>query len=211
MNYIENIYICLAAPFLIAVLCVKKRARIILLFMLAGMTACIVSSYISTFIASVQGVSLESASLEIAPLVEEIVKLLPIVFCLVVMNPDKDTIVMGVLMTAIGFATFENVCYLAQNGAGGVVLLLIRGFGAGAMHVVCGIIMGTGLVYVWKSGWLRIAGTVGLLALSITFHATYNILISQDGIPAFVGSVLPVMTAVVVSVFMKRIVHVLEN
>lgn len=32
------------------------------------------------------------------------------------------------------FATFENVCYLTQNGAGQFVYLLIRGFGTGAMH-----------------------------------------------------------------------------
>ena len=32
------------------------------------------------------------------------------------------------------FATFENVCYLTQNGAGQFVYLLIRSFGTGAMH-----------------------------------------------------------------------------
>lgn len=211
MNYIENIYICIAAPFLVAVMCVKKRARRILLFILAGMTACLLSSYISTFVAAAQGVSLEGASLEIAPLVEEIMKLLPIVFCLMVFEPDKDTIAIGVLMTAIGFATFENICYLAQNGADGIVRLLIRGFGAGAMHVVCGTIVGTGLIYVWKTRWLRVGGTVGLLALSITFHATYNILVSQRGIPAFIGFIMPIITAFAVVLFSKRIVRILEN
>ena len=40
------------------------------------------------------------------------------------------------------FATFENVCYLTQNGAGQFVYLLIRGFGTGAMHIVCGSVYG---------------------------------------------------------------------
>ena len=47
------------------------------------------------------------------------------------------------------FATFENVCYLTQNGAGQFVYLLIRGFGTGAMHIVCGSVYGRVLRPVW--------------------------------------------------------------
>ncbi len=46
------------------------------------------------------------------------------------------------LLVAIGFATFENACYLTQNGSANLWLLLIRGFGTGAMHVLCGVITG---------------------------------------------------------------------
>lgn len=49
------------------------------------------------------------------------------------------------------FATFENVCYLTQNGAGQFVYLLIRGFGTGAMHIVCGSVYGRVLRPVWGS------------------------------------------------------------
>ena len=211
MNYIENVYICLAAPFLVAAFCARKRSRRVLLFMLGGMTACLLSSYLSTFAASVEGIDLSAASLEIAPLVEEIMKLLPILFYLLVFEPEKESVVVGVFMTAVGFATFENVCYLAQNGAQGVFHLLIRGFGAGAMHVVCGAIIGTGLIYIWKEKWLRVAGTVGLLALAITFHGIYNSLISQTGVPAAVGFLLPVLTAVAVVILYNPINRLIER
>lgn len=36
--------------------------------------------------------------------------------------------------------TFENICYLTQNGAGHFSLIFFRGFGTGAMHVICGVI-----------------------------------------------------------------------
>ena len=49
MNYIENVYICLIAPLLIAILCFGGRERRNLLFLLGGMTVCLLSSYISTF------------------------------------------------------------------------------------------------------------------------------------------------------------------
>ena len=47
MNYIENIYICLAAPLLIVVLCLRGQGKRSILFVLGGMTACLLSS--STF------------------------------------------------------------------------------------------------------------------------------------------------------------------
>ena len=78
MIYIENILICLSAPMVIAILCVRKEARKSLMFLLTGMVACLLSSYISTFLATIQGADLMSASLEIAPVVEETMKLFPV-------------------------------------------------------------------------------------------------------------------------------------
>ena len=59
MNYIENIYICIAAPIIIAVLCTRGNRKMSMLFVLGGMTACLLSSYISTVIAAVLGVAMD--------------------------------------------------------------------------------------------------------------------------------------------------------
>ena len=37
------------------------------------------------------------------------------------------------------------------------------GFGTGAMHILCGAVIGYGLIYVWRRTWLKLAGTFGLL------------------------------------------------
>ena len=145
MNYIENIFICLAAPLLVSVICVRSRGRISLLFVLGGMTVCLLSSYISTFLASVFGIDFVSASITLTPVVEETMKMLPLLFYLLVFEPDREYIPGSVIMTAAGFATFENVCYLIQNGTSQFFSLLIRGFGTGAMHIVCGVIIFSGL------------------------------------------------------------------
>ena len=65
MNYIENIYICMAAPLLIAGLCMRGRGRRMMLFLIAGTTVCLLSSYINTFIAAVVRVDMAMASIEI--------------------------------------------------------------------------------------------------------------------------------------------------
>ena len=203
MNYIENIFICLAAPLLIEVLCLNGMRRRMIISVLAGMTACLLSSYISTFIAVVLKADRLAASLEIAPVVEEIMKLFPLLFYLLVFEPRIRDASGSMLMISMGFATFENVCYLTTNGAAQAFHLLIRGFGTGAMHVVCGALVSLGLFYLWDRLWLRVAGTIGLLGLAITYHGIYNILVSQTGIAAWIGYLIPLMTAFALQVKLK--------
>ena len=199
MNYIENIYICLTAPLVIAVICVPSRGRRMMLFLLSGMTACLLSSYISTFIAAYYQADLLTASFTIAPLVEEIMKLLPILFYLLVFEPGKEEISGYVIMVAIGFATFENTCYLIQNGAANILHLLIRGFETGALHVICGFIISIGILFLWDQLWLRIAGIFGLLAAAVTVHGIYNTLVSQGENLALVGYLIPLVTAIFIA------------
>lgn len=203
MSFIENIYVCLAAPLVISILCMRDRGRRMVSFILCGMTVCLLSSYISTFIASDMGMSPLSASIEIAPMVEEIMKFLPILFYLIVFEPRKDEIASEILMTSVGFATFENACYLTNNGAANIFHLIVRGFGTGAMHVVCGFLIALGLIYLWDRDWLRVAGTAGLLSVAMTFHGIYNILVSQTGPAAYAGYFIPTV-ALILGLFFGR-------
>ena len=203
MSYIENIYVCLGAPLLIAAICMRGRGRKMMMFLLAGTTVCLLSSYISTFIASELGADVLTASIEIAPMIEEFMKFLPILFFLIVLEPGKEEIADGILMTAVGFATFENACYLTSNGAAHILHLLIRGFGTGSMHVMCGVIIAIGLLYLWNRTWLRVPGTIGLLAVTITYHGIYNMLVSQTGAAAVIGYGIPLLTVFLMLAFGK--------
>ena len=147
MTYIENIFICMASPLLIAALCMGKRQTKFFLFCLAGMGACLLSAYINTFLAALYGADTFGATAEIAPVVEEVMKLLPLVFYLLVFEPESEKIKPAAITIALSFATFENVCYLIQNGADRFSFIFFRGFGTGAMHVLCGLIVGGGLAY----------------------------------------------------------------
>ena len=191
MNYIENIFICLAAPLLLAIPCLRREGRGSLIFVVTGMTSCLFSAYVSTFLAGVMGADLVTASNEISPAVEEIMKLLPILFLLLVFEPERKIVINGALMVAVGFATFENVCFLTSYGTSDLLHILIRGFGTGAMHVVCGMVIAVSLFHLWDKEWLRIMGGFALLCFVITFHALFNILVNQTGIVFWIGSLIP--------------------
>ena len=193
MTYIENVFICMASPLLIAALCMGKRQTKFFLFCLVGMGACLLSAYINTFFAALYGADNLAATAEIAPVVEEVMKLLPLLFYLLVFEPKAEQIRITAVMVALSFATFENICYLIQNGAGHFSFIFFRGIGTGAMHVICGAIVGGGLAYVWQRTWLKIAGTCGLLGAAITLHAIYNLLIAYGGAVQYTAYLLPVV------------------
>ena len=193
MTYIENVFVCMAAPLVVALLSLKRGHRAALVFCLAGMGACLLSAYLNTFFARLYQADAVNAATQIAPVVEEVMKLLPLLFYLLIFEPKAEQIKNAAVITALSFATFENVCYLIQNGAGHFSFIFFRGIGTGAMHVICGAIVGGGLAYVWQRTWLKIAGTCGLLGAAITFHAIYNLLIAYGGAAQYIAYLLPVL------------------
>ena len=62
MTYIENVFICMASPLLIAALCMGKRQVKFFLFCVAGMGACQLSAYINTFFAALYEANTFSAT-----------------------------------------------------------------------------------------------------------------------------------------------------
>ena len=197
MTYIENVFVCMAAPLVVALLSLKRGQRAALVFCLAGMGACLLSAYLNTFFARLYQADAVNAATQIAPVVEEIMKLLPLVFYLLVFEPEGDKIKAAAITIALAFATFENVCYLIQNGADRFSFIFFRGFGTGAMHVLCGLIVGGGLAYAWRRTWLKVAGTCGLLGAAITLHAIYNLLIAHGGAAQYIAYALPVLLVAV--------------
>ena len=195
MTYIEKIFLCMVSPLLVAALCMGRRQLRFFLFCIAGMGVCLLSAYINTFLAAVCQADALAATAEIAPVVEEIMKLLPLLFYLAVFEPDAERFRLAAIVVAASFATFENVCYLTQNGAGQFVYLLIRGFGTGAMHIVCGSVYGRVLRPVWGSRPLRAACLFGLLCVAIIYHAIYNLLVSVGGTAQLLAYAIPLLTA----------------
>ena len=65
-----------------------RRQLRFFLFCIAGMGVCLLSAYINTFLAAVCQADALAATAEIAPVVEEMMKLLPLVFYLLVFEPE---------------------------------------------------------------------------------------------------------------------------
>lgn len=209
--YIENIFLLVALPLVACLICVRGHARVSAGSLLAGMVACLLSAYVSSFIAQFVGANSVRAAVEIAPVVEEIAKLAPLLFYVLVMGPERDDVDLAFIFVAVGFATMESAFYLGDNGTAAPDVLALRGLSAAMMHLACGILMGFGFMRVWRYPWLRAAGTFGILCLVITYHGLYNLLIAAQG-PALVAAVaIPLATLVFMLLARRYLVSSIER
>ncbi len=182
MTYVENVFLCLSVPLMLSLFFVRGAARRFSVFLIIGMGCCLLSAYVSTFFLGVTGATVSEASIEIAPVCEESMKLLPLLLYYVIFAPEPKRLRSTALALAAGFATFENVCYLAQYGAENFSFLLTRGISAGALHILCGIVCGFGISHMFPRRWLALTGTLGILGFCVGLHAIYNLLITADGL-----------------------------
>ena len=196
MMYIENIFALIAAPLAVCLFCVRGSHRVVVAGLFVGMVACLGSAYVSSFIAQLAGLDSVRTAVEVAPTVEEALKLLPLLFWLVVLEPDTEQIDLAFIMVAVGFATMESAFYLADAGLADPGMLVLRGLGTAMMHLVCGVVVGFGLTRAWAYPALRIAGTFGLLCLAMAYHGLFNILVAAGGTAGIVAVAIPFVTLV---------------
>ena len=205
MIYAENILICIAVPLIISLAFLKGGARRFAASFLVGMGVCLLAAYISGFINLISGMGTEDTAIFISPIVEECMKLLPILLFLFIFMPRDETLIIVAVGACAGFATFENCCYILTSGAESLPYILIRGMSVGVMHIVSGLAVTFGLMTARRFKVLSLPGIIGALALSMTFHALYNLLVSEPGIPSFTGYALPIMSAAALTLPYRKI------
>ena len=205
MIYAENILLCIAIPLIIACLFTSGSTRRFLLSFLSGMGTCLLAAYISGFIDSATGMGARDTSIFISPVVEETMKMMPLLFYLFMLEPDDHELIIAATGIGTGFAIYENCCYLLSMGAGSMSFIMIRGLAVGVMHIVSVLALTMGLMLVRRYKALSAASIMGALALAMTFHGLYNLLVSEPGITSCIGYILPMLTAVFMYIPYRRL------
>ncbi len=204
MIYAENIIICIAIPLIITLIFIGGGAGRFVKAFITGMVICLLAAYISGYLESISGLGAEDASIFISPIVEEIMKYLPILFFMLVFNSDGNVLILMSIGVGAGFATFENCCYILSSGADNLTYILIRGMAVGVMHIVSIFALTLALVLLRRLNVSSYAGMAGALSLSITFHSLYNLLVSEPGISSVIGYCLPIAAAVTLGISIKK-------
>lgn len=204
MIYAENIMICIAIPLIITCIFIRGGAGRFIKAFLTGMVICLLAAYISGYLESISGLGAEDASIFISPIVEEIMKYLPILFFMLMFNTNGSNLILMSVGVGAGFATFENCCYILSSGADNLAYILIRGMAVGVMHIVSIFALTLALVMLKKMEVSSYAGMAGALSLSITFHSLYNLLVSEPGISSYIGYILPIVAALTLGISIKK-------
>lgn len=189
------IFICLIVPLSMMLLIFRGRSRAILGFLLAGIFMCLFAGEINGLIRSVTGQTTRFLTVNVTPIVEEVLKALPVVAVAFLMKPERQFLLESAVAVGVGFATMENVSLLFDGAS---VLsagtILARGFGAGMMHGVSTLAVGYSMTFASRDRKLSHTGTVAALSAAIIYHSIYNIM-AQSAYP-LLGILLPVLTYV---------------
>ena len=189
------LYVCVLLPIILSLFILEGRARLVVGFILLGMTICLYVSYMNTIICNALGESLVYYTTTVSPILEEVAKAIPILIYAFVFSNDRKSIIHASFSVGLGFAVLENLIILTQNiGTVSVDVpwAFARGFGAGLMHGVCTVAVGLGISFVKNRKKFFYCGTLSLLMLAITYHAIYNVIVLSSY--RYFGFALPLAT-----------------
>lgn len=211
MIFAENILVCIVVPFLVALLFVKGEVRQYLVAFLLGMGGSLMAAYIGGYLGTVSGLGQNDTSIFLSPMVEEIMKLLLLVFFLFLFEPGDRMLVMLSVAIGTGFATFENCCYILTFGADSLSYIIIRGLAVGVMHIVSVLSLSIWIICIKRLNVFSFSGVFGGLSLAVIFHSIYNLLVSEPGVSRTIGYILPILSAICIYPLYKKLMVLLKN
>jgi RsiW-degrading membrane proteinase PrsW (M82 family) len=152
------------------------KPRSVLMAVLAGCGAALVSYVLNLQLAQHLGVDLRVLSKYLAPVIEEVMKAAYVVFLIRSRRVGfmVDAAIIGFAVGA-GFAIVENVYYLDFSGPTNPLKWVVRGFGTAVMHGSA-----TALFGIITQSWTEKQESAGPhiylpgLALAIVLHSLYN-------------------------------------
>ncbi|MBP5623245.1 MAG: PrsW family intramembrane metalloprotease [Lachnospiraceae bacterium] len=197
MIYAENILICIAIPLIVSLLFLTGSVRKYMAAFLLGMVMCLLSAYIDGFLALATGMGENDTSIFLSPMVEELMKLLPLMFFMVLTDAKEKTLTMIAVAIGAGFATYENCCYILTSGADNIIYVLIRGFAVGIMHIVSILALSIWFILARRLKAFSLPAVAVGVALAMNIHALYNLLVSKEGASTVIGFILPPVMSVV--------------
>ncbi|MFI3236556.1 MAG: PrsW family glutamic-type intramembrane protease [Lachnospiraceae bacterium] len=200
MIYAENILVLLVAPFVVGFFLLKGESRRFVGFFSVGALICLLASCMNSFVAGICGMSSTEAIIKITPVIEEVMKVLPLLFYMIVFLPKKDDIFKSSVALGIGFATYENCCYVISMGADDFYFILIRGFAVGIMHILCAVALGFALGFSDRQTHFAWLGVFASVSACIAYHSIYNLMVSGNATWQIYGFFMPFATVVMILV-----------
>ena len=196
------LFICIAVPLFLMLLLMEGRSKLLLGFMLIGMTVCLFISEVNSLLLPLFDGDLVYMTTVITPITEELAKMIPVLFFALVFDDKRETLFMISLALGIGFGLFENTVILVQNiESATIVWALIRGFSTALMHGICTLCVGLGISFVRKKRKLFWSGLFALLTLAAVYHGIFNMLQLEN---KYVGAAIPILTYIPIIFFRIR-------
>ena len=176
------IYLCIVLPMIPVLFALRdKYSKRFLLFSIIGLSICLVSAQINTLLINELDMDRLNYSITVSPINEEILKAIPLIIFALAFAKKGDQIIPLAFAVGIGFGILENIIIYCNNMATLTVSwAIIRGIGASLMHSACTAMTAMGFSYVFNNNKSHLEGILGLFALAILYHATFNAFVQSE-------------------------------
>ena len=202
-SMIYILFLCITLPLVMLMFLLDVRSRLIVGFMLVGMYCCLLASEVNGVISNTGKFEMTYLTTNLTPLVEEIIKAIPVLFFALFVSDDREKILGVAMAVGIGFAILENAHIMTENiEMVSIAWAVIRGVGAGLMHGVCTMSVGLGASFVKQKRILFLPGTIALLFTAVIYHGCYNLLIQS--VYRYIGIVMPIVTYIPLLILILR-------
>ncbi len=199
-----NIFVCLFIPLAMALFVLEGKARKLIVFFLAGIFMCMFAGQINGLLRSITQLDTYTLTTSVTPVVEEIVKTIPIILLAFGFEIDRQSLLECSLMLGLGFATIENVYILiSASGAISFSQAFSRGLGAAMLHATTSLIVSYGISLCKVRKKTFITGTYAMLIGAMVFHGIYNMLVQSDKF-LFFGLLLPSLVFIPITIIIIK-------
>ncbi len=165
-----------------------------MLALLAGFGAALLAGYINSYFAVLFQMTGSEAVQNLTPIVEELLKMLPVLFFAEAFAQNRKQIITVAIEIGLGFAVLENCSYLVTYGSESLLFSVVRGLATGVLHPLCTLVAGIGICLLYKRKKFSTVSFFGFLCTAIMVHGTFNLLIeAEERAYQFWGCLIPLL------------------
>ena len=198
------LYLSIAVPLSVVLIMSKSKTKSLVCFVIIGLTVALFCGEVNGAVSGLLPYSKEAYVTTFSPMIEELLKMLPIFVCSFTLKPTRQDIIERSIAVGVGFAILENASVFASSALQiDILMVILRAFGAGMMHVMTMLFVGFGLSFVYDKRKLFLSGSIGLIATAIIYHSIYNYLVCCGYYIA--GFLMPTLIFIPSMLFIKKI------
>ncbi len=198
------LYLSITVPLSIVLIMSKSKTKSLVCFVIIGLTVALFCGELNGVIFRLLPYSQNAYVTTFSPMIEELLKILPIFVCAFTIKPTRQDIIERAIAVGVGFAILENAFVFASSvNQIDVLTAVLRAFGAGMMHVMTMLFVGFGLSFIYHKRKLFLSGSIGLIATAIIYHSIYNYLVCCEYYVA--GFLMPTLLFIPSMLFIKKI------
>lgn len=199
-----EIVLCVLLPICLLCFFLDSKPRSLMMAFMSGVIACLCAYWVNTFIIDTTDMETEYFITTIAPMIEELVKYLPII---VLMKHEKNNIKSTAALAfavGVGFCVVENLSYLViYIETANIIWIIARSVGTGLMHSISATIIGIGLYFSYSEKHIRLLLNMSVYFFAVMYHGLFNILVQSEYFKVL-AILIPVLSYLLVQAFLNK-------